>query len=167
MRARSKIIAASAPRWYHYLMTEQNAEKIKKTLAIIYVIGLVGGFIFVNQTLKTKSVDVITKGQVELKPEIKKIQVTLDVKGLDTPVAKQYEMTTADSSYDLLQAARKEGDIYFETIEYVDRFDIKFLDRTGQIEYQGNLFLNGESVIDKLKQTKLLDGQVYTLRLTR
>jgi hypothetical protein len=167
MRARHKIIPFTYDRmpknWYYYCMSEKN----KKILAILYVVVLTLGFFFVRYTLSIDQVDVITKGEVELKPEIKNVNVTLDVNSPTEPNEQKYELTTADSVYDLLQAARKQGAVYFEVIEYSNSFDMRFLDKSGTIVYESSVFLDGENISQKLKETKLQDGQLYTLRLVK
>lgn len=153
------------------------SEKAKKIGAILYIVGFILGFLFVRNALKVKSVDVVTKQDVEQKPEVKKVTVSLNVKTGEITKTYQYTLTDKETVYDLLQFARKSGDVYFETTYYSDRTLIRFYDATGKIQYYDNEFLvgtpeqvkptDGSDISAEIHTAKLTDGAIYTVRLTK
>ena len=135
-------------------------DRNKKISMYLYIVGLIFGFIFVRNALNLKSVEIRTKNVPKKEIEIKAITVKLNVnKGMDSKLF-DYKMTNSENVLDLLRLARKSGAIYFETTEYSSRIDLDFID------YKFNVFLDGNDITDILRETKLVDGKTYTLRLT-
>lgn len=141
--------------WYYYSMS----EKSKRIGVYLYIIGLVVGFMFVQNALNLKSVDVATKEVAKSEPEVKKVNVNLEVKVGDASKSYAYELTDSENVFDLLQRARKAGAIYFESTEYSSGIDLDF------ISYTFSVFLDGNNITNTLDKTNLIDGKTYTLRL--
>ncbi len=136
------------------------STKNKRIGVYLYIIGLIVGFLFVQNTLNLKSVDVVTKEVDKTEPKIKKVRVNLKVETDAVSKSYTYELTDSESVFDLLQLAREDDVIYFETTEYSSRTDLDF------INYNFNIFLDGNDITDIIGETNLVDENTYSLVLT-
>jgi hypothetical protein len=149
-------------------------QKTRRLLALLYVVFLVFSLWYVNHILKVTDVKVLQKQEEKPVEEVKSISAKLTVKfGNNTKTFDYQNLTSNDTVLDLLERARKNKDVIYETTYYTDKTEIKIFEISGtKINLTVNLLWrvykqnNGtQEAIDSMQYSNysLTDGDVFVL----
>ncbi|OGC48172.1 hypothetical protein A3A69_01275 [candidate division WWE3 bacterium RIFCSPLOWO2_01_FULL_37_15] len=141
---------------------------LKKTLIGVYILSLILGVYYVQNTLKTNKVPT---GEVEKKKttEVHPAQVLLKVFAYDG-TEKEYKakMKNIDTVLDLFENLRNSQGFYYEKIAYNYGTEVDNINKIKAPEgYNWHIFNNGEDITFKVNEFNLEDNAIYQIRLVK
>jgi hypothetical protein len=144
-------------------------DKMPKSLKIafvLYIVGLVGAFYFVQRTISQSNVEVRNKPEVKTTVEIHPAKVTLVVKvHAKSELVYTTTLTNQDSVNDLFEEYRKTGAFTYQKTSYVSGLK---LDSVNGYPADGTMrwaiFENDVEILD-FSEYHLSDGKTYTISL--
>lgn len=137
---------------------------IKKALIWTYILFLFFGFFYVRNVLKTKSIKEVKK-EVKKVEEVHPAKVSLIVSG-SKPLTGNLQ--SVDTLGDFLNYLRDENLLYFERTMYTYGTEINDINHVTTPEgYEWKMYLNQKDITFDIDNHKLLDGDIYELKLVK
>jgi hypothetical protein len=142
--------------------------KNKNFWIFLYVIFLVGSFIYVSQLLKTGTIDIDSKQDEPKAVEIKPVKVTLTLELNGVPTTYQIRSRNVDTVSDLMTQVKKDNNFTFEKTAYVDGVvisSVNGIQATQNMKWA--VFQNDKDITPNLESTYLKDHTDYVLKLVQ
>lgn len=128
---------------------------MKKTLIIIYIITLVGGYFFVSSALKGNEIEIKTSSDEEKhEPQEKPVDVTLILDNGKTQKTYNKEVQNNETVLDLIDLLRAEGEISYSKVAYTYGTEIADVNNVRANEnYKWKIYMRNseKSVTDQFK----------------
>lgn len=135
-------------------------------LWFIYLILLFLGILYVRSILNTEVIIVKQEIEEDKADEVKPVTVFLNVEG-DRNLTFRQRLQNTSSVEELLAKVREDEGFYYELVEHITYIEILVDNKQPPHGYRWRIFVQGEDITDTIRETRLEDDFIYTLKLIR
>lgn len=136
-------------------------SKIKfKSIYLAYLILATLTFFYIKHVVDRKDVDVRDIKQEVSVPEVKNIDVTLEIDLSGSRQLYKFKLKNTDTVENLLQEARKNNLINYEKTVYLNK--VELTDPVSNRNYM--VFYNGGDITAHIEEQYLEDSKIYIVR---
>jgi hypothetical protein len=142
------------------------STKTRKILIVSYILLIMFSFLYVRWVLNTERIDIVTDSPPPPATETQTFRVYLIVDTGTTQYEYSFRLQNTNSVMRLIDEARKEDNLTYETEQYVDRME--FAHVMGIVPGDNRswrVFYEGEDITYKVEDIKLSREAEYTLKL--